>query len=924
MAGGLDAGLIDRLEERGVVDGLVDTVHSGQSAVLVIYGDPGIGKTALLGYLVERTKEFRTVRAAGVQSEMELPFAGLHQICTPLLEQLDRVPAPQAAALRTAFGLAAGPSPDRFLVGLAVLSLLSVAAGNQPLIGIVDDAQWLDRASAQALGFAARRLGAEPVGLVFATRTLTDDFVGVPSLEIAGLRESDARELLDAALAGPVDPPVRDRIIAETHGNPLALLELPRGLTPAELAGGFGLPTASYLPGRIEESFLRQISALPKETYQILLLAAAEPSGNTALVWQAAARLGIGADAAVPAAEAGLAEFGPRLRFRHPLVRSAAYRSASTEERRAVHAALAEVTDGTADPDRRAWHRARAATGPDEEIAGELERSAGRAQARGGLAAAAAFLEQAALMTPDWRCRTARIVAAATAKRDAGDLDGALGQLVSADAWPLDERLAAEVAHLRGQIASDQRRGEDAAQLLLGAARSFEQLDPPRARTIYLEAIWASIWAGDLDALRRAAASARAMTPDPGPQRPVDVVLDALSVRFTEGYAAAAAKLKQANELVVQSGDLEEVARWNWNPGALVALEMWDFDAWHAIALSQARMARDIGALVNLQFALTYLARIYLLIGDLGTAVRLIEEDRMIADATGNPPFEYSAMMIAAWRGDEAGLTELAKSHQSPITELGIDATITACTRAVLYNGIGRYDLARASVEPLFRLLQPDPAAYVLYTPVIVPELAEAAYRSGQPSLVRDALAWLTERSERIPNDWVLGITARVRAFLQTGSEADASYLESVQRLGRTRQRSEFARSALLYGEWLRGEGRKAEAREQLRVAYRLFVEMGADAFAERARRQLSASGEAVNRASAGDSGLGGPASLLTSQELTIAVLARDGMSNPEIAARLFISARTVQYHLKKVFAKLDITSRRDLYRVLPADRTGD
>jgi hypothetical protein len=376
--------LIDRVEERRVIDRLVAAVQAGHSQVLVMQGEAGVGKTALLTYLAGQASGCRVVRTVAVQSEMELPFAGLHQMCAPLLGWLGSVPEPQRSALLTAFGMSAGPPPDRFLVGLAVLSLLSAVADDRPLIGIIDDAQWLDRASAQALGFAARRLGADAVGLVFAAREPGEEVAGLPRMAVEGLRDADARALLDSSLPGPVDERVKKRFIAEARGNPLALLELPRGLTPTEMAGGFGLPGVFAVPERIEESFRRQISALSAETRRLLVLAAADPSGDPVLVWGAAERLGIGAAAAEEATEAGLAEFGAQVRFRHPLARSVAYQSAPLHDRRQAHGALAEVTDAEVDPDRRAWHRAQAAPGPDEDVAAELERSAGRARARGG------------------------------------------------------------------------------------------------------------------------------------------------------------------------------------------------------------------------------------------------------------------------------------------------------------------------------------------------------------------------------------------------------------------------------------------------------------------------------------------------------------------------------------------------------------
>ncbi|HEV2258534.1 MAG TPA: AAA family ATPase, partial [Streptosporangiaceae bacterium] len=430
------APLRGRTRELRVLDRFIDGVRAGESQVLVVRGEPGVGKTALLDYVAGRAPGCRVARAAGMQSEMELAFAGLHQLCAPMLDRAERLPAPQREALLTAFGVSAGPAPDRFLVGLAVLSLLSEVAGDRPLVCVVDDQQWLDSASAQALGFVARRLAADPVGLVFAARDPGDELAGLPELTVEGLNDDDARALLDSVLAGPLDARVRDRILSEARGNPLALLELPRGLTPGQLAGGFGLPSARPLSGRIEESFRRQLGALPTQTRRLLQLAAADPSGDPVLVWRTAGRLGIPESAWSPAVDTGLVELGARVRFRHPLARSAAYQSASGLQRQDVHRALAEATDPQIDPDRRAWHRAQAAAGPDEGVAAELELSAGRAQARGGLAAAAAFLERAAALTPGPGRRAQRLLAAARAKCGAGALEAALGLLVMAEAGP--------------------------------------------------------------------------------------------------------------------------------------------------------------------------------------------------------------------------------------------------------------------------------------------------------------------------------------------------------------------------------------------------------------------------------------------------------------------------------------------------------
>jgi DNA-binding CsgD family transcriptional regulator len=911
------APLRGRASEVSALGRIVQAVRAGESRVLVIRGEPGVGKTALLDYLGGQGSGCRVVRALGVQSEMELAFAGLHQLCAPMLNRLDRLPVPQREALQTAFGLSAGPAPDRFLVGLAVLGLLSEVAGERPLMCLVDDQQWLDSASAQALGFVARRLAAEPVGLVFAAREPGDELAGLPELAVAGLPESDARALLDSVLAGPLDARVRDQIVAETRGNPLALLELPRGLTPAQLAGGFGLAGARPLSGRIEESFGRQIQALPSEARRLLQVAAADPSGDMSLVWRAAGRLGIPVQAGAPAVDAELVELSPRVRFRHPLVRSAAYRSASVQERREVHRALAEVTDPRLDPDRCAWHRAEAAPGPDEEVAGELEQSAGRAQSRGGLAAAAAFLERAALLTPDPVRRTQRLLAAARATCDSGALDAALGLLVAVEADPLDTQQAAEVERLRGQIALDQRRGGDASRLLLSAARRLHSVDAEMARAAYLDALVAAIWANDMGSpdVREAAEAARTAPPGPVPPRPVDVLLDAVALRAAEGYAAAAPALSRALEMVlaldVSSGGSD---RWLWLAGGrigqIIAMETWDFQSWHALAAGQVRFARNTGALMHLAYALNYLARTHILAGELAAAARLVEEDRLIAQAAGNPPIADTAMMLAAWRGQEQEAAELieAVSREATARDAARLASLAAYASSVLYNGLGHNAAAHEAAR---RAFEREPMGYGSH---IVPELAEAAARTGDTALLATALEWLSERSRATPTEWVLGIEARVRALLSDGESAERFYRESIERLSRTPVRAQLARAHLLYGEWLRRERRRGEAREPLRTAHEMLDAMGIAAFAERASRELLATGETARKRTVET------AVELTAQEAQVARLARDGLSNPQIGARLFISARTVQYHLGKVFTKLDITSRSQLAQALSGD----
>jgi DNA-binding CsgD family transcriptional regulator len=903
--------LTDRASERAVLDRFVSGVRAGEGRALMVRGEPGVGKTVLLDYLAGRASGCRVARAAGVQSEMELAFAGVHQLCAPLLDHAESLPVPQQAALRTALGLAAGPVPDRFLVGLAVLGLFSEAAGERPLICVVDDEQWLDRASAQALGFAARRLAADPVGLVFAARVPGPDVAGLPELVVAGLADPDARALLDSVLTGPLDGRVRDQIVADTGGNPLALLELPRGLTPAQLAGGFGLSGAVPLDGRIEDSFGWQLAELPDPARRLVQLAAADPSGDPVLVWRAAGRLGLDAEAAGPVAEAGLAEFGARVRFRHPLVRSAAYRSAPVQVRQEMHGALAEATDPAVDPDRRAWHRSQAVPGPDGDVAAELERSAGRAQARGGLAASAAFLRRAALLTPDPGRRAQRVLAAARVTREAGMPDAALALLAEVEAGTVDALQAAQMAYLRGQIADDQRRSSTAARLLLTAACRLEPLNAPLARETHLEALSAAMYVGDMfmpGGARDAARAARAAPPAPDPPRPVDVVLDALALLVTEGYAAAAPALRQALDLLLAlNADTDQGRRWRFlasgRTGMTIAMERCDWESLHALLADQAQVARGMGALVQLRSATMGLAAAHIMRGELNAAARLVDEEHLIAEATGTPPIATTAIMLAAWRGREQETSELIEAtvREGTAREQGYVVDFARSMGAVLYNGLGRHGAARDAARQAWERQSVALGAFA------VPELAEAAARTGEVSLVRAALEWLSERTRVMPTEWALGIKARASALLGDGETADSCYRASIEHLARTGSRVQLARSHLLYGEWLRRENRRLDARAQLRIAHDMLSAMGAGAFAERARVELTATGETVRKRTVET------ISGLTAQEAHIARLAVDGRTNTEIGAQLYLSARTVEWHLRKVYAKLGVGSRREL-----------
>jgi DNA-binding CsgD family transcriptional regulator len=906
--------LTDRLSERDALGRLIEAVRAGEGQALVVRGEPGVGKTVLLDHLAGRASgsDCRVARAVGVQSEMELAFAGLHQLCAPLMGRAESLPVPQHDALRTAFGLAAGPPPDRFLVGLAVLSLLSGVAGDCPLICVIDDEQWLDQASAQALGFAARRLAADPVGLVFAARDPGPELAGLPELEVAGLSDSDARTLLEAALAGPLDARVRDLIIAETRGNPLALLELPRGLTPAELAGGFGLPAAGPLTGRIEDSFARQLEALPDQTQRLVQLAAADPSGDRSLVWRAAVLLGIPVQAAAPAVEAGLAEFGGRVRFRHPLARSAAYRSASLADRQQMHGALAEVTDPIVDPDRRAWHRAQAAAGPDEEVAAELERSAGRAQARGGLAAAAAFLERAVLLTADPAPRVQRALAASQVNMEAGAFGKALELLATAEAGPLDELAGAMADLLRGLIAFASGLGSEASSLLLKAAKRLEPLNLDLARETYLNAWRAASFAGHLAGaghMLEISRAARALPPPTDPPRPIDLVLDGLALLVTDGPAAAAPTLRQAvNVFTTGAVSREEGLRWGW----MAATALWDADAGRSIIARQIQLGRAVGALEELPVDLIALAYDDAWRGDIKAAVSLIAETDAIAEVTGSRIAPYPAMFLAALRGNQAELTPLIEAAIAAAEAAGQGSGITTASwvTAILHNGLGRYADALAAAQQA----RQDPLYVSMWT---LPELIEAAMRTGNTHLAADALEQLMETTQAGGTDFGLGLAARCLALLSDGAAAEGWYREAIERLGRAGLRPDLARAHLLYGEWLRRENRRVDARAQLRTAYEMLEAIGMEAFAARARRELIATGEKVRKRSSWTR------DDLTPQEEQIARMARDGLSNPEIGTQLFLSARTVEWHLRKVFTKLGIGSRHELKAAL-AERGQD
>lgn len=921
MSEGRGQPLRGRADECADLSRLVSDARSGTSGVLVLRGEAGVGKSALLDYTAEVATGFRVVHVAGVEADMELAFAALQQLCAPILNHLEALPVPQREALDVAFGLRAGPVPDRFLVGLAVLSLIAAAAEERPLLCVVDDAQWLDQVSVQTLGFVARRLLADPVVLLFAVRDRADVLSGLPDLTVGGLADADARDLLESVMIGGVDPLVRDRIVTETRGIPLAIVEVPNSVSAAELAGGFWIAGKRSSSSAIEGDFGRRIEALPEDTRRLLLIAAAEPLGDAALFARAADRLGIAIEALTPAEAAGFIEFGARMSFRHPLMRSAVYRTADIVDRRAAHRALAEATDGSIDPDRRAWHCAHAASGPDDSVAAQLEASAERAQSRGGVAAAAAFLERATLLTADPAARGARAIVAAEAKREAAAPEAARDLLAIADAAPLTDLQRARVARIRAQaVFADSRSGAPgavstarAAAQLLDAARGLDGIDDDLARETYLEALAAAMYAGRLgepNLIPDVATSGRAaVTRMTGPPRPVDYLLRGLTTRIVDGPNTGSDDLRSALELWTTLGQKGDGKDRHW-PFPIAqesaAHELWDGSLLQRLAVDMVTRARDTGALAMLPQALTYRAGVHVYTGELATAARLLEEAEAITSSIGRAPRKYHTLTLAAWRGvpdDAVGLIAAAAADGAAKGE-GRLLGLSNYAAAALYNGLGRYEEAYAAAKECCAYEDLGFYGWCLF------ELVEAAVHLGDRDSAIPALRQFEIRASGSESDWGLGGAAWGRALLAEDDDADALFAEAVLRLDRAGISLHLARARLSYGEWLRRALRKTDAREQLSIAHGMFTTMGAVAFAERTRRELAATGEKVRKqaTAAGDG--------LTPQESQIARLAADGLTNQEIGAQMFISTHTVEWHLRKVFAKLAITSRRQLRNV--------
>jgi DNA-binding CsgD family transcriptional regulator len=891
------------------LSGLVAAAKAGRSQILVLRGEAGIGKTALLQYLFDRAAGCRIGRAAGVESEMELAYAGVHQLCGPFMERKDRLPDPQRDALETAFGLRSGQPPDRFLVGLAVLTLLGAVAEERPLVCVVDDAQWLDQASTQTLEFVARRLRAEPLAMVFAVRESEEDtpLGGLPQLVVRGLADRDAGELLDASVPGVLDAAARERILVESQGNPLALLELPRGLSAAELAvGAVSAAATAPVVHRLEQGFLRRLAPLPSQSRRLLLVAAAEPVGDVPLLWRALRRLDIQPDAAGAAESAGLIELRDRARFRHPLVRSAIYRSATPSERREVHRALADATDPDADPDRRAWHRACATLHPDEEVAAELEQAGARALAHGGVAAAAAFLEHSVALTPDPNRRVRRALDGAQVKVHAGAFEDALALLAAAQAVPPDDTVRARVDLVRAEISFATNRGNRALPLLLAAARRLEPLDAPLARDTYLDALSAALFAGRLASGPDARQVAEAVRKAPTPDRPrkSDALLDGLAVLFTEGYAPAASGTRRAVQaFAAEELNLDEALRFSWLAAASAA-SLWDDARWDVLTRRHLEVVRRTGAVSALPLALHTRTVVHLFTGDLASAAALVEEARSVTEMTGSTLAPYGEIGLTAVQGQEELAAPLIGRclEDAAARGEGVGVNMAQWARAVLCNGLGRYaEAVAAAREAAADPRELGPPKWALA------ELVEAAVRSGEDRTAAAALEQLAAMTRASGTEWALGIEASRRALLCPPAAAEELHREAVERLGHTLVRVELARAQLLYGEWLRREGRRGEARAQLRTAHDALTEMGVQAFADRARRELVATGETVRKRTVETS------KELTSQEAQIAKLVAEGLTNPEVGAALYISPRTVEWHLRNIFAKVGVANRRQL-----------
>jgi len=909
----------DREEECAILDELVGGIRTGRSASLVMRGEAGIGKTRLLDYAADRAGDLRVERITGVESEMELAFAGIHQLVAPVVDHLDRLPGPQRLALETSFGLVSGGAPDRFFVGLATLTLLSEVARAEPLLCLIDDAQWLDQVSAEILAFVARRLDADPVGIVFAVREPDagrNVLDGLPELVLTGLAPDDARQLLRSVTRGPVPRPVSERLVTDSGGNPLALLELGTDLNERDLADRLVHGTEPVVQPwpigrRLEERFLQRARLLPSDSQTFLLLVAAEPTGDPRLLWSAATEMGIDAQvAAAPAEAARLLVVGSRVAFAHPLMRSAVYHAAGAADRRAAHRALGAVTDPDLDADRRAWHRSLAVLAPDEDVALELERAARQAKARGGFAATAALLERAAELTEDSGVRAARLLSAAEAALLAGAPDRSATLVDAARPLAADERQRARAERLRGSIRFALGEMDETPAILLRAALTFPPRDLRRAHDAMFESWFTAMYAGPRQqwpGVRDVATAALELPPIPDAERTIgDRLLTAIAVRETGGDAV---DLLRDAVTALTSEHPTKTELLPFPAGWMAAGELWDYDAQYAVARRWVEATQDVGALPMLVTALHALALSQVVCGELSAAEASAGEATEISAAIGTwtmPPAAVGLpVLVGQGQYEQAMATGAAVIEEA--NQHGLKSVVRT-TRWMLTLGhvaAGRYKEALATAQ---RTAEGD---MLMYGNIMLPEIVEAGVRVGERDVALAALARLTDLATRCATPAAMGLLARSRALL-AGPEDSADLFEvAIDQIAMSRSRWELGRTHLLYGEWLRRQKRRRDARQHLRTAADLFEAMGAEGFATRAALELGATGERARRRTAETR------FDLTWQEERTAHLAAEGQTNHEIAARLFISPSTVDYHLKKVYAKLGVTNRTRLSRAL-------
>lgn len=908
--------LLGRQSERRLAAELLDGARAGRSGALIIRGEAGIGKTALLDHVETEAGEdgFAVMRVTGHESETQLTFAGLHRLCAPLLAHLDSLPPPQRAALDVALGVGSGPAPDHFLVGLATLTLVAEAAEETPLLCIVDDAHWLDSASAQAIAFVVRRIGAERLAFVIAVREtdpdVADVFSDVPSATMSGLADSDARELLRTLVSTPIDEVMRDRVVADARGNPLALLELPRSTSATHLASALVVPASASAPRRVEELYLRRSESLPPPTRLLLLLAAAEPTADPTLLWSAAARLGIEVDDAAPAEHADLLEISTSVRFRHPLARSAVYGGASAADRRRVHRALAECIDPRVDPDRRAWHRAKAVDGTDEAVAAESVAAAQRAIARGAMADAAALLERATELTPDPGVRVERAILAADVLREAGASAAALRSLAIAEAGPIGDAESARLLLYRAMILFGTTHAGEATAQMVEAAKALAPLDAALSRETYLVALDAAVITGGVDGGPTVRDVAAAAVDAPRPVRrsmPADLLLDALAAAYTRGFSAAGPAFREAlqafRHAAASDTAVEDAARTDRWLALAARTAGAVFDAELSLELGQRNVerVRESGSLAALPAALVARASALVLVGDLAGAADLAAQTAAVARATGTPAPPYADLFLAAWRGRDADAVRLDEIAAEVGSGDGAGPSLVAYARAVSHNASGRYAEAAAAAMRASR------SDELVTGSLALPELVEGAARAGHRATAVAALELLLSRTSVAPTPMARGFAAQAQALVADDHTAENHYRAATEQLARTGLSGASARAYLTYGEWLRRQGHRQRAREHLRTAHAMFSTMGSEVFARRAARELRATGEHARSRTAGRP------PTLTDQEVHIARLVAAGGTSREVAAQLFLSPRTIEAHLRSIFRKLAITSRRQL-----------